>query len=269
MKFPPQETAPDGTAYHAAGPRDAPVMVLVHGLGLCSRLWHPHLEALAADWRVICYDLYGHGTSAPLRGEAGLSAYSGQIEDLLDHLGVERAVIVGFSIGGMINRRFAIDNPGRTAGLVILNAPHARSRDEQARVEERARDVGRDGGMATMDAAIERWFTAPYRDRESETISNVRAWRARADTTSYAGAAMVLATGVGELLAPWTGEGIRALVMTCENDTGSTPAMSGAIAAQIPGARLQIIPGLKHLGLLERPDAFTGPIRAFCKEISS
>ena len=57
--------APDGTAFDLHGPADAPVVALIHGLGLCRHIWRDHLGALQRHYRIVNYDLYGHGDSAP------------------------------------------------------------------------------------------------------------------------------------------------------------------------------------------------------------
>ena len=111
--------APDGTAYDVTG--DGPPVVLIHGLGLSRRLWDAHLAAFAGCG-VLNYDLYGHGQSSRSPNEASLSVLADQLAALMDHIGMARAHIVGFSIGGMINRRFALDYPDKVASLVILNS---------------------------------------------------------------------------------------------------------------------------------------------------
>lgn len=259
------EPAPDGTAFELHGDPGAPPVVLIHGLGLCRRLWDAHLPAFAARHRVIAYDLYGHGESAPPPATASLTVYSEQILRLLDHLGVERAALVGFSIGGMINRRFALDHADRLSALAILNSPHERGEEAQAAVETRAKAVREGGSAATLEAALARWFTPAFREARPDVMADVRAWRGAADPGSYAQCAWVLAHGVRELIAPDPPVAAPALVMTSENDTGSTPEMSRAIAAEIEGAETIIVPGLQHLGLMEAPEAFTGPVLDFLK----
>ena len=91
----------------------------------------------------------------------------------------------------------------------------------------------------------------------------MRDWRNQVDPESYAQAAWVLAHGVRELIAPNPPITAPTLVMTCEHDSGSTPDMSRAIAAEIAGAQLCIVPELQHLGLMERPKSFTDPILEF------
>ncbi len=97
----------------------------------------------------------------------------------------------------------------------------------------------------------------------------MRNWRLSADAGSYAESAWVLADGVKEFNEKGNYQGdYPCLVMTCENDSGSTPAMSRAIVADfgedIGGrAELRIIPDLRHLGLMERPDLFIAEIMRF------
>ena len=266
----PLMNAPDGTAYDLHGPEDAPAIALIHGLGLCRHLWAPHMPVLSASYRVVNYDLYGHGDSAPPPppSQACLSVYAEQLAGLLDHLGIGQAAVVGFSIGGMINRRFALDYPDRLWALAILNSPHDRGEKAQRLVEERARNVREQGALSTMDAALARWFTPGFRAARPDAMQQVRDWRVQAEPESYAQAAWVLANGVRELIRPPEPIKTPALVMTCEHDSGSTPEMSHAIAAEIPGAATVILPRLQHLGLTEQPSAFTGPVLQFFDRLS-
>jgi len=256
----------DGTAYQLTGAPDAPVIALIHGLGLCSKIWNDHLPAFH-HYRVLNYDLYGHGDSAPPPQQASLAVYAKQLSTLLNELQIPRASIVGFSIGGMINRRFALDFPERLESLVILNSPHDRGETAQQQVEQRAAKVRDEGKMATLPDALIRWFTRAYIETHEDTLEHVRQWRRRVDDESYAQAAWVLANGVRELIRPQPPVSAPALVMTCENDSGSTPAMSHAIAAEIAGAQTRIVPRLQHLGLMEEPAAFTTPIIEFLNTV--
>ena len=268
-------TAPDGTAFirHSGGGKargvdhgaDRPAVVLIHGLGLCQRLFDPMLAGFSAPFDLISYDLYGHGDSGPPPQTATLSLYSQQIAGLLDHLGIARAALVGFSIGGMINRRFALDHPERLSALAIWNSPHDRGTQAQQLVEDRAAQVRTEGTMSTLPAAIERWFTPGFRASQPGRVDLVRQWRQRVDLEGYAQTAWVLANGVPELVRPATSVTTPTLVMTSENDSGSTPGMAHAIAAEIPGARTAIVPALQHLGLMEDPEAFAAPTLDFLK----
>ena len=256
----------DGTAYGLSGPPDAPVVVLVHGLGLTRQTWDHFVPVLSDRFRVLRYDLCGHGDSALPRRIPDLTLLSDQLRDLLDALGIGRCAIIGFSLGGMINRRFAMDHPDRTSALVILNSPHERSPDAQRLVEERAAQTGAGGPAATIDATLERWFTAGFRSASPGVMAQIRAIVLANDPDNFTRHRQVLAHGVIELIRPVPPIAIPALVMTCEHDSGSTPAMSQAIASEIAGAQIRLVPGLQHMGLIERPELFSTPILQFLSQ---
>jgi pimeloyl-ACP methyl ester carboxylesterase len=261
------ETSDNGSVYELSGPSDAPVVVLIHGLGLNRHVWQWHETILASRYRVLIYDLFGHGESALPPVKPSLSMFAGQLLELLDFLEIDQCSIAGFSLGGMINRRFALDYPDRLQALAIFNSPHERGAEAQKLVEERAADTVDGGPGATLDATIERWFTTEFRHGQPEIIDRVREWVLANDHQSYAQCRQVLATGVIELIRPLTPIDIPTLVMTCENDSGSTPAMSHAITAEISGAQTIVVPRLQHMGLVERPDLFTEPLLKFLDEV--
>ena len=167
----------------------------------------------------------------------------------------------------MINRRFVLDYPDRVASLVILNSPHDRGQEAQLAVEGRAKAARDQGAFATFDAAVKRWFTAEH-VTSGAGPALVRDWRKHVTDEGYAQTSWVLANGVRELIAPDPPVVAPTLVMTCENDVGSTPQMSQDIAAEIEGSELIIVPKFKHLGLIEKPDAFTRPICDFLERVA-
>ena len=261
------ERAPDGTAWALTGREGAPVVVLIHGLGVPRPTWEPFVAALDSGYRVLTYHLYGHGESGAPPRLPSLSLFSDQLAGLMDHLGVARAALVGFSLGGMINRRFAMDHPGRVTALAILNSPHERGESAQTAVELLARDSRASGPGANLSAAIERWFTPEFISSRPDVIEAVRAAVLANDPESYADCRWVLAHGVRELIRPDPPIAHPTLVITCERDSGSTPAMSEAIAAEISGAELVILSTLRHMGLIERPDLFLTPLRPFLNRL--
>lgn len=257
------ERAPDGTTYEVSGPKEAPLVVLIHGLGLNRHLWQSHETALSRSYRVLKYNLLGHGEGPQLPESLSLTTFSEQLRGLLDHLRESSAALVGFSLGGMINRRFAIDHPDRAKALAILNSPHERDPQSQHIVEEQARRALEDGPEATIDGALARWFTPEFQATCPQMVERVRAWVLANDRESYGRCREILATGVKELIRPEPPISKPALIMTGENDSGSTPAMSHAIASEILGAETIIVPGLQHMGLIEQPNHFTEPLQEF------
>jgi (E)-2-((N-methylformamido)methylene)succinate hydrolase len=252
-----------GTAYDLIGPSGAPVVVLVHGLGLTRATWAAFVPVLAQDYRVLSYDMPGHGDSALPQDMPSLTMLSNQLVALLDELQILRATIIGFSLGGMINRRAAMDHPGRVAALVVLNSPHERTPEAQRMVEDRAAQTADGGPAATIDSTLARWFTPQFLQGAPDMVAYIRSLVLANDPVSYTRHRQVLAQGVVELIRPTPPITAPTLVMTCEHDSGSTPAMAHAIASEIDGAETVIVPGLQHLGLIELPDLFIQPIMHF------
>jgi (E)-2-((N-methylformamido)methylene)succinate hydrolase len=253
----------NGTSYDLTGPPGAPVLVLVHGLGLTRATWAAFVPTLAQNHRVLSYDLPGHGDSALPKDMPSLTMLSNHLLALLDELHIARATIIGFSLGGMINRRAAMDHPGRVTALVVLNSPHERTPEAQRLVEDRAAQTDAGGPAATIDSTLARWFTPQFLHDAPDVVGQVRGLVLANDPANYTRHRQVLATGVVELIRPAHRITTPTLVMTCEHDSGSTPAMAHAIALEIRGAETLIVPCLQHLGLIERPDLFIQPILQF------
>ena len=129
----------------------------------------------------------------------------------------------------------------------------------------RVRHTRKHGPSANVDSALERWFTPAIRAREPELIALIRRWITSNDPAVFSRLYRVLAEADAEIA--WGLERIACptLVMTGEDDPGNTPAMSRAMAEIIPGARLEILPGLRHMALAESPAAINAPLCAFLR----
>ena len=106
--------------YRVAG--EGPNLVLIHGMVNSSRHWQAVAERLADSHRVIAPDLIGHGDSATPRGDYSLGAHAASIRDLLTTIGVERATIVGHSLGGGVAMQFFYQFPQRTERLGLISS---------------------------------------------------------------------------------------------------------------------------------------------------
>ena len=261
------QRTPDGTSFQRYGDAASPSLILIHGLGLSHHTWDQYIERLAEDYDVITYDLYGHGDSAMPPRKPDLTLFSEQVISLMDHLAIEKAVMIGFSLGGMINRRIALDHEGRVAGLVILNSPHERGDDEQQKVEARAIMTRDEGIESTIETTLQRWFTPGFIAAYPDAVDQVRQGVLANNLDAYAACRFVLANGVVELIRPKTPITAPTLVMTSAYDSGSTPEMSHAIASEINGAKTIIVPELQHMGLVEQPRQFLTPIIEFLNQI--
>jgi pimeloyl-ACP methyl ester carboxylesterase len=259
--------APDGTAYALHGRLDAPLVVLIHGLGLTHEVWDQMVPALAPQFCVLTYDMLGHGQT-PSRPNPDLAALAAQLAALLDHLGRDKAALVGFSLGGMIARRFAQDYPARTQALAILHSPHRRSDAAQAAIVARVMQADSQGPSATVEAALQRWFTDDFRAQNPAMMNKVRGWVLGNNPATYPDYYRILATGIGEIVAPNPPIACPTLVVTGDEDYGNGPEMTFAIAAEIVGAQTLILRGLRHMALMQAPDLTNAPLLAFLTKVT-
>lgn len=253
--------APDGTTFDLTGPPDAPVVVLIHGLGLNRALWARTTLALTR-FRVLTYDLSGHGQS-PSPAAPALADLTAQLAALLDHVNLPRAALVGFSMGGMVARHFAQTHPARTAALVLLSTPHTRTPEAQAAVRARVAEAKTQGPAATVEAALTRWFTDDWRARNPEGLVLVRSWVLANDPATYPLYYRIFAEDVPLVVHPAPPVTAPTLVITGAGDHGNSPAMARAIAADIAGAEVAILPDLRHMALMEAPGRVNDLLSAF------
>lgn len=249
------------TVFETHGPLDAPAVVLIHGLGLTRAVWDLTRPALTG-YRVVTYDLLGHGQTPTVPGPT-LADLTRQLADLLDHLRLPRATVVGFSLGGMIARHFAQTHPDRARAMAVLHSPHTRSAEAQAAIAARVVQARSAGPAATVEAALVRWFTDDFRAANPRVMDLVRSWVMGNNPATYPDYYAILVGGVAEVVAPQPPLTLPALVITGDQDHGNSPEMSHAIAADIPGAQTLILPGLRHMALMEAPAAVNTPLRAF------
>jgi pimeloyl-ACP methyl ester carboxylesterase len=109
-------------AYREAGDADAPVVVLIHGMAGSSTTWRASMPALAERYRVVAPDMLGHGRSAKPAGDYSLGNHASMIRDLMVNLDIERATVVGQSLGGGVAMQLAYQYPEICGRLVLVSS---------------------------------------------------------------------------------------------------------------------------------------------------
>jgi 3-oxoadipate enol-lactonase len=240
-------------SYSAAGPEDAPVVLLSNSLGATRGMWDPQVPALAERYRVITYDTRGHGDSPAPAGPYTLDDLTDDLVALLDEVGAERAHVAGLSLGGMTAMRLAAREPGRVDRLALLCT--SAKVDPQAYLDRAA--AVRSGGTAPLAPAVAaRWLTPGYAADHPDLVAELEAMIAGADDDGYAACAEVVAAldlreDLARIAAP-------TLVVSGWDDLALPPEHQKLIADSIPGAELVTVSPGAHLANLEQPLQVTG-----------
>lgn len=234
------------------GPPDAPVIVLAGSLGSDTTMWEPQVGALSRSLRVLRYDHPGHGGSPPPTGPCGLADLAAETIGLLDELGLERVSFCGLSLGGMVGMQLAAHRPERIDRLVVCaSAAHL---PPASAWQERADAVRAAGTVeAVADAVLERWFTPGFRAAHPDTVAGCRAMLVATSPEAYAACAEAvgdfdLRDRLGDIAAP-------TLVIGGREDPATPPPHAEAIAAGVPGARLEVLDNAAHLLNVEQKEA--------------
>lgn len=244
-------------AVRLEGPAEAPVVMFSNGLGTTHRSWDAQVDALTDRYRVLRYDQRGHGRSGVSPPPYGFDLLAADVVALLAALGIGKVHFCGLSMGGMTGMVLGARYPEMLHGLV-LSSTSCEKRPAGV-YDRRIEEVRRDGMAPMVAPTMVRWFTAPFRAANPETVARVGRMIAETPVEGYVGgctalAAMDLADAVRGITLP-------TLVIAGAEDPSTTVAHAEAIQERIAGARLEIVDDASHMAPIERAAAFNGILR--------
>jgi 3-oxoadipate enol-lactonase len=236
-------------AYRRTG--SGPPLVLLHPLALSGAVWGEFATRLSETFDVIAPDARGHGDSGWDGAAFGVDDLADDVAALLDGLGLSSARLVGLSMGGSTALSFAGRYPQRADGLVLADTTAWYGPEAMATWAERAADVVARPRPRQVPFQVERWFTEGFRNRHAEEVNRVVGLFLRTSSLAHAHACRALGAMDGRALLPAVTT--PALVVTGAQDYATPPAMGQAIADGVPAGEARVLPGLRHLSLVEQP----------------
>lgn len=236
-----------------------PVVLLIHAFPLNHTMWEPQLGPLSSHFRVIAPDIRGFGASQP-PSPWTMDDMAGDLNDLLDHLGIQDASLAGVSIGGYIGLAFWSKYPARVRQLVLSNSRARADNDqEKAARTEMIAAIQQEGASILPDRMLPRLLQPNAAPEVARKVRNmieqatapaaafaVMAMRDRADFTPV----------LHRIACP-------CMVVSGTNDVIIPVHDSRAVAERIAGARFVEIPNSGHLSNLENPEAFNAALLSF------
>lgn len=239
-------------------------VVLLHGFPLNSTIWDEQRRQLALHYRVITADLRGHGQSPAPTGVYEMESLAGDVLALLDSLKIERAVIMGHSMGGYVTLAAWRIAPARflALGLIDSQAGADTAEGRQGRMQL-AEKVSTQGGQVAADAMLPRIF-APGLATGDSVWERVRAMIEKTSRTGIIGAlhGMAARPDSNSILSTID---VPALVVTGDKDQIIPVTKAQALAAAMPQATLKVIAHAGHMTMLEQPEATTAAIDDFLR----
>ena len=247
--------------YELRGPPGAPVVTFCHALAANMTMWGPQLAALESRYRVLCFDVRGHGLS---QVPPGIYSFAEMVEDvlsLLDALDIDRTHFVGLSMGGMIGQWFALTHPERLVSLVVCDTSARTAPEAGSMWDERIATAAREGMEPHVEPTIQRWFTPAFIETRPDIVDPVRTMIRTTDPGGYAGCAAAVKTHdaldrLGEIVCP-------TLVIVGAEDQGAPVDAAVTIHRRISGSQLVVLESASHLSNLEQAGAFNQTLLNF------
>jgi 3-oxoadipate enol-lactonase len=252
------------TAWFEIG-RGSP-LVLIHGLADDHRLWRKAVPDLALRHRVILYDVRGHGQSSVGDADGTLVQLAADLARLMDCIGLEQAAIAGFSLGGTIAMRLAIDYPEKVDVLFPVATSSRVGTAAAQWYTERAAMANAELRTTIDRDTVDAYHISPGELEEGLAIRR----QSTQDPAGYRNAALAMAgLKAGPLDPELVKIGARTLIVSADLDQHCPPRAGEIIAAGIPDAQMEIISGAGHMLPAEKPQELAELVVGFLREAAT
>ena len=233
--------------------------IFIHGVGLDNTMWYPQKEYFH-NKSVIFYDLLNHGKSISGYRELSFAVYSNQLLNIINELKLEKINLVGFSIGALIAQHFTEKYYDKINKLVLIGSVYKRSSKQIEKVQNRYRDAV-NGKSITIDS-IKRWFSEKYLKDNPKVYDFFYNLLEKKKNEDFLPAYKIFVNSDNYQIN-YSNFNIQTLIMTGENEVGSTPLMSEGISKEIKNSSLYLIKNAKHGATIEQAETVNKKIYKF------
>ena len=243
--------------YEITGKEGAPWLVLSHSLACTVRMWDPQVAAFKDRYRILNYDMRGHGQSAAPQGPYTLDMLADDVLGLMKELKIERATYMGLSIGGMIGQTLALRQTRHFDKMVLADTSHAQPPEAIKQWEERIKIAQTQGMKPLVPSTMERWFTPSF--RESPPARKIAELIANTPVAGYVGCGQAIM----KLNTTARLKEIKLPVLAIAGEADPSAPGTRHIGENVPGARLVMIPQAAHISNVEQAATFNQALRDF------
>ena len=248
-------------------PRATPV-VFVHGFPFSHEMWTPQLDVVSRSYRVIAYDVRGHGLSDIGDGQYTIEAHVDDLFGLIDHLGLGAVILVGLSMGGYIVLRALEREQNRFLAAALCDTrPEADSNEGKLRRFASIAAVRKSGSAAFAENFVKAVFAPATFAANPEAIAAIRRIIEHTPPLSIAGTQLALASRT-DTTGSLPAIRIPTLILVGEQDVTTPPEASRLMHERIPGSELHIISGAAHMSNLENTGEFNRHLLAFLQRVA-
>lgn len=239
-------------------------VAFVTGIANDLSMWDGQVSALERDFKVLRYDLRGHGGTPPSGGAYTMDLLVSDLRALLDELNIRKTSVVGLGLGGAIAQAFAIAHPERVEKLMPCCCRARMVPDFAAMWHKLRETVSTNGLQSIVEPTVQRWFSEDFKNRHPEVLEKIRKMIRGTTQQGYLGVtAAFLGLDVedelGSIKAP------TLYVSGAEDKLGGPPALMEGLAAKVKGARHVSVPNAAHIANIQNPEGFNRVLTDFLR----
>ncbi|GAB3505759.1 bifunctional 3-oxoadipate enol-lactonase/4-carboxymuconolactone decarboxylase PcaDC [Emticicia fontis] len=239
------------TNYKLQGTPNSPVLIFSNSLGSEMMMWDELVPYLLPYFRILQYDMRGHGSSEVTAGKYTIEQLGEDVIDLMDDLKLETAYFCGLSIGGLIGQWLGLNHPERFEKLVLSNTAAKIGDDE--RWNARIDTVTKQGVQSIASETIERWFTEDFRRHNPKRVAEIKAMFLRNNLTGYVGGCAAVRDA--DFRTKVQNISVETLIITGDEDPVTNVEQAEYLANKIPYAHLKVLHA-RHLASAEIPKEY-------------
>ncbi|HEY9220712.1 MAG TPA: alpha/beta fold hydrolase [Lutibacter sp.] len=255
-------------SYNDEGPDGAPIIIFIHGFPLNKSMWDKQVKALKDDYRVIAYDIRGHGNSEVGEIDFSIDLFVQDLLDFMDALKIEKTVLCGLSMGGYIALN-AIENYSDRFTALILSDTNCTADSPEAK-EKRMNtiiSIKEKGVVKLADDLLPNLFAPESFKSNSEEIAAVKEMIVKTAKSSLNKSLHALANRK-ETCSKLAKIKVPVLILVGEEDKITPPESAIAMQEKIKDSSLQLIPHAGHLSNMENENEFNSQLLKFLGNIS-
>jgi 3-oxoadipate enol-lactonase len=243
--------------YEVSGKEGAPWLVFSHSLACNVRMWDPTLAAFKDKYRILNYDMRGHGQSSAPAGPYTLDMLADDVLALMKELKIERCKFIGLSIGGMIGQTLALRQTKHFEKMVLADTGHMQPPEAIKQWEDRIKIAREKGMKALVPSTMERWFTPAF--RESAPAKQIADIIAATPVNGYVGCGQAIM----KLNTTARLKEIRIPVLAITGEADPSAGATRYIGETVPGAKFVSLSRAAHIANVEQPEKFNQALREF------
>jgi len=254
-------------SYNDEGPKKAPVIIFIHGFPLNKSMWDKQSEKLKDSYRVIAYDIRGHGDTDLGAIDFSIDLFAQDLIDFMDALKIERTMLCGLSMGGYIALNAIDKHPNRFSALILSDtnctADSSEAKENRMKTIE---GIKENGVKKLADGLIPKLFAPESFKTYSEGIAVVKELIVKTPKQSLYNSLHAMANRK-ETCSKLPEIKIPVLIIVGKEDKITPPEAANAMHEKIKDSSLQIIPNAGHLSNLENQEDFNNQLKKFIDTI--